>query len=50
LAALLLLLTSAGGCALWNKDTWNIDHYRDQRAVDIEQRLDRNEPIVKNPF
>jgi hypothetical protein len=40
----------AGGCALWNEDRWNLDHYRDERAVDIEKRLERDEPIVKNPF
>jgi hypothetical protein len=49
-AGVLALLGSAAGCALWNKDTWNFDRYRDERAVDIERRLDRSEPIVKNPF
>ena len=34
----------------WDSDRWNIDRYRDERAVDIEQRLERTEPIVKNPF
>jgi hypothetical protein len=50
LAAMLLPLVSAGGCALWNKDVWNPNSYRDERAVDIDQRLDKAEPIVKNPF
>lgn len=50
LAAVLFLLATAGGCALFDKDTWNLDRYRDERAVDIEHRLDRSEPIVKNPF
>ena len=49
-AALVLPLVSAGGCALWNKDVWNPNHYRDERAVDIDSRLDKAEPIVKNPF
>jgi hypothetical protein len=46
----LFLLATAGGCALFDKDKWNLDRYRDERAVDIEHRLDRSEPIVKNPF
>jgi hypothetical protein len=40
----------AGGCAMWDRDRWNLDRYRDERAVDIEQRLERTEPVVKNPF
>jgi hypothetical protein len=47
---LLLPLVAAGGCALWNKEVWNPDHYRDERAVDIDHRLDKPAPIVKNPF
>ncbi len=50
LAALLLPLVSTGGCAMWNKDLWNPDHYRDERAVDIDNRLEKNVPLVKNPF
>jgi hypothetical protein len=50
LAAALFLLATAGGCALFDKDKWNLDRYRDERAVDIEHRLDRKEPVVKNPF
>jgi hypothetical protein len=50
MAVMLSLLFLLGGCALWNRDRWNLDRYRDERAVDIEQRLERSEPIVKNPF
>ena len=50
LAAILMPLVSASGCALFRRDTWDINHYRDARAVDIDKRLDKNEPIVKNPF
>jgi hypothetical protein len=49
-AALLVPLISAGGCALLKPENWNPDHYRDERAVDIDHRLDKNEPIVKSPF
>jgi hypothetical protein len=49
-AAILILVTAACGCALWERDRWNIDRYRDERAVDVERRLERTEPIVKNPF
>jgi hypothetical protein len=44
------LLAAVEGCALWSNDHWNLDRYRDERAVDIEERLERREPIVKNPF
>jgi hypothetical protein len=50
MAVILSLPLFAGGCAVWDNDRWNLDRYRDERAVDIEQRLERNEPIVKNPF
>jgi len=48
--ACLSLVGSLGGCALFSKDVWSIDHYRDDRAVDIDKRLSENTPIVKNPF
>jgi hypothetical protein len=50
MAAILSLPMLISGCALFDKDRWNIDRYRDQRAVDIDQRLERTQPIVKNPF
>ncbi len=49
-AAIALLLGPISGCAFFEKDRWNLDRYRDERAVDIEHRLERTEPIVKNPF
>jgi hypothetical protein len=50
LAAAMLLPLFVGGCKLMNSEWWNPDHYRDDRAVDIDHRLDKAEPIVKNPF
>jgi hypothetical protein len=50
LAAVLLLLVAAAGCAFFDSDRWKLDRYRDERAVDIDHRLDTAEPIVKNPF
>jgi hypothetical protein len=50
MAAVILLLVPAAGCASWNRAGWNLDRYRDERAVDIDHRLDRAEPIVKSPF
>jgi hypothetical protein len=44
------LLGCLSGCAMWNKENWSFDRYRDERAVDIDQRLSSDEPIVKNPF
>jgi len=49
-AAALLLLGSAGGCAVWNKDSWNPNNYRDARAADIDKRLDQSGPAVQSPF
>ncbi|HEX4412826.1 MAG TPA: hypothetical protein VH107_04305 [Lacipirellulaceae bacterium] len=49
-AAVLLLPLFSTGCKLMENDWWNPDHYRDERAVDIDHRLDKAEPIVKNPF
>jgi hypothetical protein len=46
----MLLLCQLGGCAAWNRDFWNLNELRDERAVDIDHRLNTGEPIVKNPF
>lgn len=48
--AVFLLLTATAGCAMFDKDTYNLERYRDERAIDIEKRLERKEPIVQNPF
>src|SRR5256885_12795297 len=50
LAAIVAPLISLGGCAMFHKDFWNVERYRDERAVDIDTRLNKNEPTVKNPF
>jgi hypothetical protein len=47
---LLLTLLPVGGCALMKKETWNLNNYRDERAVDIDTRLEKTGPNVKNPF
>jgi hypothetical protein len=49
-AAVLLLPLFSTGCAMMQSDLWNPDHYRDERAVDVDHRLDKAEPIVKSPF
>ena len=49
-AALLVLLGSAGGCTLWDDGRWGLDRFRDDRAVDIDHRLEGTKPIVVNPF
>jgi hypothetical protein len=49
-AVITLLIAPLAGCVLFHKDTWNLDRLRDERAVDIERRLERKEPIVKDPF
>jgi hypothetical protein len=50
LAAILAPLLSLSGCAMFHKDFWSVERYRDERAVDIDSRLNKKEPIVKNPF
>jgi hypothetical protein len=50
MAAVLPLLMAAPGCQMWNANGWNFDRLRDDRAVDVERRLDRDEPLVKSPF
>lgn len=50
LATSLLLFSIATGCAAWDAERWNLDHYRDERTADIEQHLSREKPIVENPF
>lgn len=52
LAALLLAIASAGGCKLWKWDMsdWNLEKYRDERATDIDHRLDKPLPVSKSPF
>jgi hypothetical protein len=32
------------------KETWDLNTYRDERAVDIDTRLEKTGPNVKNPF
>jgi hypothetical protein len=46
----LLSLVLAGGCAAWDAERWSIDRLRDERSLDIEQRLSREKPIVQSPF
>ena len=46
----LLSLVLAGGCAAWDAERWSIDRLRDERSLDIEQRLSRDKPIVQSPF
>ena len=52
LAAIAAPILSLGGCRAWNfqKDFWKVERYRDERATDIDNRLSKNQQIVKNPF
>jgi hypothetical protein len=50
LCCLAVLLGLVSGCALLNKETWNIDRFRDDRARDIDSRLSEDRAIVQNPF
>jgi hypothetical protein len=49
MAAIFASLATAG-CASWNLNRLNINELRDDRAVDIDQRLEGSKPIVVNPF
>jgi hypothetical protein len=50
MAVIVALPILMGGCAMLDRDRWKLDNYRDAKAVDIEKRLERTEPVVKNPF
>jgi hypothetical protein len=50
LAAMLVLLVSASGCARWKLEDFSLNRLRDDRAVDIDHRLEGTKPIVVNPF
>ena len=50
LGCLAVLLGMVSGCALLEKETWNLERYRDERARDIDARLSEDRPIVQNPF
>ena len=50
LAVSAALLVPIAGCAFFNAENWNPNKYRDERAVDIEKRLDSKQPIVQSPF
>jgi type IV pilus biogenesis protein CpaD/CtpE len=47
---LAVVTASFAGCAMFQKETWDLSRYRDERAVDIDQRLSEDVPIGKNPF
>jgi len=49
-AAILVALTSASGCARWKLEDFNPNRLRDDRAVDIDHRLEGMKPLVVNPF
>ena len=38
------------GCAMFDAQRWNLDSYRDARAVDLDNRLSEERTIVQNPF
>ena len=52
LAVVAAPLLSLGGCKTFNfqKDFWSLDRYRDERAVDVDHRLEKADASVKNPF
>jgi len=45
-----LACVATAGCATWNLDRFHPNQLRDDRAVDIDQRLEGTKPIVVNPF
>jgi hypothetical protein len=48
--AAVLASVAFSGCAVFNSENWNFDALRDDRAVDIDKRLEGTKPIVVNPF
>jgi hypothetical protein len=49
MAAVLVAVTTSG-CASWNLDRFSLNKLRDDRAVDIDKRLEGTKPLVVNPF
>jgi hypothetical protein len=49
MAAVLAAVTTTG-CTAWNLDQFSLNKLRDDRAVDIDHRLEGTKPIVVNPF
>ena len=49
-SCLAIVLGLVSGCALFNKETWNLERFRDDRARDIDARLSEDRTIVQNPF
>jgi hypothetical protein len=47
---MLILLATPSGCARWNSEDFSLNRLRDDRAVDIDHRLEGTKPIVVNPF
>jgi hypothetical protein len=35
---------------MWHPERWNLDRFRDERAMDIEDNLSRKQPIMADPF
>jgi hypothetical protein len=49
LAAVLTALATTG-CATWSLDRFNVNQLRDDRAVDIDHRLEGARPLEVSPF
>jgi hypothetical protein len=46
----MLVLLASAGCARWKLEDFSLNRLRDDRAVDIDHRLEGTKPIVVNPF
>jgi hypothetical protein len=44
------MLVASAGCGMFTREAWNPNNYRDERALDIDARLDSPKPVVQNPF
>jgi hypothetical protein len=47
---LAIVVASLTGCAMFDAEKWDLNRLRDERAVDVDQRLSERAPIVENPF
>jgi hypothetical protein len=47
---LAIFVVSLTGCAMFDAEKWDLNRFRDERAVDVDQRLSERPPIVENPF
>lgn len=50
LAGVIVLLASVCGCTTWDLQRFHPNNFRDERAVDIDRRLEGSKTLMPSPF